>query len=213
MRFTKFTSILALLFVLRMAAPYAAAAQCTGAGSDSCVASAAQSVTLSTTVAETLTVSLSTTSLTIPAAGWPATSPFVTATVSYNLAASQHQNAAGGLYAAVWFASPSAAITGTNGVAAIPSSDIDSTITWSGTSYTNAAMGPCNSTLPSVFATAVGSVASAACGYPNPRLTPAQLTTTPTGTLTDAYNFQYGSALPVTPSVYSGTVFISYAAI
>jgi hypothetical protein len=211
MRFNKmFVSI--VLAVLAMI-PVSLAAQCTGAGADSCVAATTQSVTLTTTVAESLTVSLSTASLTIPAGGWPATSPFVTATVNYNLAASQHQNAAGGMYAALWFSSPSAAITGTNGVVAIPSASVDSNVTWSGTSYTNAAMGPCNVTLPSVLATAVGAVAGAACGYPNPRLTPAQITAAPSGTLTDAYDFQYANPLPNTPSVYSGTLFLTYAAI
>jgi hypothetical protein len=204
--------LVSLLLTALFFAP-SAFAQCSGAGSDSCVAATTQTITASTTVSETLTVSLSTATLTLPAAGWPTLSSPVTATVTYNVSPTTHQNAAGGLYAAVWLGSASAAITGTNGVANIPSSDFVSAITWSGTAYSNTGEGACTNSLPSVVATAVGSVAGATCGYPNPRLTPAQLTAAPNATLTDSYTFGYNTALPVTPSTYTGTIYISYVAL
>ena len=198
MKFTSLFSLLALLFV--GIAPSAAQ-----------IAGTAQTINASTTVSETLSVSLSSNSIVIPANA--SNSANITATVLYNLNAASHPT---GLFGFSWFGSTTAAMS--NGTVNIAAGSMSSNYSWGGVGAAGNAGTACNSSVGIGSITAgvvslLGAVSGAICSGGIPRLTQAQLTTTPVGTLTDTYNWNYGSALGSTPSTYTGTIYINYGAL
>jgi hypothetical protein len=157
-----------------------------------------QSVALTASQGESMTLSLSTNSLTIPlgAAAGTYSSP-ITANVAWNIASGH----VGTLTVGAWFSSASAALNGGTG-GNLPSSSFTLQATING-----ATLAPTVCNQPTIAA--VSSVAGATCIPAANAVVLSNLTTASQGTLTDTYALAYTGAL-APPATYTGTFYIDY---
>lgn len=161
------------------------------------VTSGIQTATIQATQGESITVALTGSPVTMTFGG--AYSTPLTAVVSYNLVSANHTQ---GIAIGAWFSSATAALTGPVN---LPASDFGFKVggTGAGTGYT----GPCSSHAGTIVNTVEGATCMASV-----YLSQSQLITTPAGSWTDIFSFNYTSATPAPAGSYTGTFLIDYIA-
>jgi hypothetical protein len=181
---TRMSSFIAILFAMLFVG--------TSIAQGAAVGGTPQTVAINATVNESLTVTLTGGSITLPMTG--ALSNTITAAVSWNVLSGHTQ----GLWSAVWVGSTTSALSGP---ANVPSSNI---------AFTGMINSVQKTALPCTGAadTHTGSLAGATCNSEN-EVPQATLTSFPSGSSTDTYQLAYTGPL-ITPGTYTGTLSINY---